>query len=533
MRIRLPTGAGRARGATPSTAPSSDASSLGALLRLAALLEVFLLALIAVAPVGGVSQSISPLARDWPLLREPARLIFGDALVNGSVPPSRGWPALALFVALLLGATCALAMAAHSARAVTTPSHDHLRLALVGALILGVTLVVLPSLPSDDVFSYVLYGRISAAHHANPLVLTPGNFPNDPFLSLVFWRGVRSVYGPVWLLLSGGVTRLAQALGGTLTAYVLLFKLVGLAAHLANAALIWGILGRLAPRRRLWGTLLYAWNPLCLLEFCASAHNDAVMLTSALAAVYLLLREQEIAALVMMGLSISTKYVLLAVFPLYLMLVARRMLARNESIQRVAWGAIWRVGVVLGVIIVTALPYWDGARTFSSILYSPPAQQLDNSPLEALSYPLRALIGAFGVGSAQAGRTAENLLKVLGLLAFAVVWLRLLLRVRDIESMLSGWAWTLFAYVVIASGWFWPWYVTWVVTFVALLPWTDLTVATLLLAGGVLILYGFQPLYDAPVYGLRAYLAFGPAVGYLVWRWRKERSHAASSAAST
>lgn len=497
--------------------------ALASLLKACALVELFLLGLFAVAPVGGVSQSISPLARSWPALLAPARLIFGDTLVNGSVPPDREWPALALYAALLLGAAGAAALAVLAARSIVTPSRRHLRLALTGALILGVTLLLLPALPSDDVFSYILYGRISAIHHANPLVLTPGNFPHDPFLSLVFWRGVRSVYGPVWLLLSGGVTQLAQAFGGSLTAYVLLFKLLGLVAHLANAALIWAILGRLAPRRQVFGTLLYAWNPLCLLEFCASAHNDAVMLTFALAAVYLLLREQEAAALGMIGLSIATKYVLLVLLPLYLVLVARRFLARNETLARVTGAVAWRLGLVVAVVGVTALPFWDGASTFGSILYSPPAQQLDNSPMEALSWPLRALFEAFGVGHTGAQTFVDNGLKVTGLLLFALIWLRLLLATRDIQSMLRGWAWALFAYAVIASGWFWPWYVTWAVVFVALLPWDEVTVATLLLAGGVLTLYGFQPLYAAPVYGLRAYVAFGPAVGYLLWRWRQQR----------
>ena len=522
MKIRLSAGGGRAPTDTPPETATPDDAAVMSLLKIGALIEVFLLGLIAVAPVAGVSQSISPLARSWPFLLTPARLIFGNALVNGSVPGAREWPALALFAALLVGAACACGVAVLAARTLTTPSPRSLRLILIGALVLGVTLLLLPSLPSDDVFSYILYGRISVVHHANPLVVAPSSFPRDPFLSLVFWRGVRSVYGPVWLLVSGGLTHIAQALGGSLAAYVLLFKLLGLAAHLANAALIWAILGRLAPRRQVLGTLLYAWNPLCLLEFCASAHNDAVMLTFALAAVYLLLRGQEVAALAMMGLSISTKYVLLILLPLYLALILRQRLAQNEAVGHVAWSLVWRVGVVFGVVLLTALPYWDGRHTFSSILYSPPAQQLDNSPLEALSYPLRAILALF-VGHAQAGKLAENWLKALGLLAFALIWLRLLRRVRDVESMLAGWAWALFAYVVVASGWFWPWYVTWVVVFVALLPWTDLTVAALLLAGGVLILYGFQPLYDAPVYGLRAYLAFGPAIGYLTWRWRKQR----------
>src|SRR5262249_32773300 len=156
-------------------------------------------------------------------------------------------------------------------------------------------------------------------------------------------------------------------------------KLLGLGAHLANAALIWAILGRLAPERRLLGTLLYAWNPLCLLEFCASAHNDAMMLTLALAGIYCLVREWEILALICFGLSISVKYVWLALVPLYLVWVARRVLAtpgiatpgiatpmiarwRDWEGWAPAWTAaravLWRAGVVVAVLALTAAPFW-------------------------------------------------------------------------------------------------------------------------------------------------------------------------------
>lgn len=491
------------------------------------LVEICFLALDVVAPLGAISQSISPLARSWPWLLAPARLLFGAALVDGSEPPEQGWPALALFALILVMASCAAALALPLCRRMQAADRRHLVLALGGAVVLGMTLVLLPSLPSDDVFSYILYGRISVVHHANPLIVTPAAFPQDPFLTLVFWRGVRSVYGPVWLSLSCGLTALAGALGGSLTTYVLLFKLLGLAAHLTNAVLIWGILSRLAPRHRLLGTLLYAWNPLCLLEFCASAHNDAVMLTFALLGIYCLARSWEWAAPLAFGLSISTKYVLLALLLAYLLLIIWRGTARGETLRRAVVSAAWRLGLVLAVIIVTALPFWAGPQTFAAILYSPPTQQLDNSLLESLSWPLRAVAQAIGFPRATAASLIEIGLKLAALVVFLLLWLRELRRARDLPAMLMAWGWMLFWYVVIASGWFWPWYVTWVVALAALLPWGMLSEATLLLAGGALTLYAFLPLYAAPIYGVRAWLAFGPALLYLAWRgWQRWRSSA-------
>ncbi|HEX6800786.1 MAG TPA: hypothetical protein VF116_23940 [Ktedonobacterales bacterium] len=578
--------------------------------------EAFLLGLVAVAPIGGVAQTISPLARIWPFLLLPSRLIFGPELVDSSVPPERGWPALALYAALLVGAGCVAALplvlrarvTEHAEGAelrggrgeekaeihhggnggnrgqsgggaektrrtrseredreereggsglrdnpaaspspsvssvVSSPSSGRRELWVVlgVAAALGLTLVLLPALPSDDVFSYILYGRISAIHAANPLLVTPSSFPGDPFLRLVFWQGTRSVYGPVWLLVSAALTHLAEALGGSLATYVLLYKLLGFGAHLANAALIWATLGRLAPRRQLLGTLLYAWNPLCLLEFCASAHNDALMLTFALAGVYCLVRRWEVPALIAFGLAIGVKYVLLALVPLYLMLVLRERLRRSagegESVRAAIVAVVWRAALVLGVVALTAAPFWAGPKTLGAILGSPPAQQLDNSLLEMAQWPLRALAQAAGMPSAAAATAVQSGLKLIGLALFVLVWLRALWRTRGLESMLRGWGWVLLAYVVVGSGWFWPWYATWIVAVAALVEWGELSVAALLLAAGATTLYAFLPLYSAGVYGVRALVAFGPALGCLLWRhrrWVRRRAIAAAGAWGT
>jgi hypothetical protein len=552
-------------------------------------IEVFLLGLVAVAPIGGVAQTISPLARAWPVLLAPARLVFGSALAQGSVPPERGWPALALYAALLVGAACmaalplirllpsqtspgdpALSLARRgdedssgrdAAAAAMAEARDIplLHLAMRGAVrrlaagvwhgraakgaghggrsadprsklwmvlgvsaALGLTLVLLPALPSDDVFSYILYGRIGAIYGANPLLTAPSNFPADPFLRLVFWQGTRSVYGPVWLLVSAALTHLAEMLGGSLATYVLLYKLLGVGAHLANTALIWATLGRLAPRRQLVGTLLYAWNPLCLLEFCASAHNDALMLTFALAGVYFLVRRWEFPALIAFGLAIGVKYVLLALVPLYLALVVREQWRRSGDARALARAVAWRVGVVVGVVALTAVPFWAGPQTFEAILRSPPAQQLDNSLLEVAQWPLRALAQAIGMSRGTAASAVQIGLKLIGLALFGGVWLWALWRTRGLESLLRGWGWILLAYAVVGSGWFWPWYATWVVAVAALVEWGELSVAALLLAAGASTLYAFLPLYAAGVYGLRALVAFGPVIAYVLWRHQRQ-----------
>lgn len=487
------------------------------LLGAGAALEAFLLALWVIIPAASVSLSVSPLARVWPWLLAPAHFILGDTLASTSLPPGNGLLALFALGAALVGASCAAVIAIRIAPRLRLSRRGMLALALGATVIFGLTLVLLPSLPSDDIFSYILYGRISAVHGANPLISTPADFTHDPFLTLVFWRDVRSVYGPAWLLLSAALSLVAQGFGGGLAVYVALFKLLGFGAHLVNAWLIWRILGRIAPSRQLQGTLLYAWNPLCLLEFCASGHNDAVMLTLLLLAVYCMTREGdsrgwELAALVCFGLSISVKYVPVVLLPLYLALVAWRLRGAREPWRWVSLALAWRAGVVALVFALTAIPFWAGPATLGALLLSPPAQQLGNSPAEAISWPLRALAQAVGLSADAARNLVDTGLKALGLVIFAALWLREFRRARTLDGMLTAWGWTLLWYVLVASGWFWPWYVTWAVAIVALTPWRLLAQVTVLLAAGVLTLYTFQSLYALGVYGYRSLVAFGPAL---------------------
>lgn len=525
--------------------------SFWGLARLALVMEACFLALIVIAPFGGMVQTVSPLARAWPWLLAPAHLLFPDAALRVGTRPEHGllpWPA-AIFSGLLVVATICAAIALLRCLRHTGSSARYLALTLAGAAVMGATLVLIPSLPSDDVFSYIIYGRIAVLHHANPLVAVPAQFTQDPFLTFVYWRDVRSVYGPIWLLASGGLTMLAQVLGGALSTYVLLFKLFALLCHLVNAVLVWAILSTLAPRRRLLGTLLYAWNPLCLLEFCASSHNDVLMLTFLLLSVLFLVRHWEVPALIAFGLSVATKYVPLALLPFYLYAIARQLMARRgrpsadgvpaESglVSRPAGGrarivfdvvvaVAWRVAIVLGVVAICTIPWWAGPSTLEAVLYSPPAERLGNSWQEALYWQFLALAQSnFGLPLTDARNIVQTALKAISLVAFTFVWLRQFRRARGLAGTFEAWAWVLMWYVLVASGWFEPWYVTWAIPLVALLPWSELSVATVVLSGGVLVLYAFRPISTAPIYGYRTIFVFGPAVAYLIimaWRRRRE-----------
>src|SRR5689334_6878733 len=89
----------------------------------------------------------------------------------------------------------------------TTPG----RLTFVfGVAALGSALL-LPGYPllSDDIFYSIFGGRIIAHYGQNPFLHPPAHFASDPFLSYAGWKELTMPYGPLWALLSGGVSKLA------------------------------------------------------------------------------------------------------------------------------------------------------------------------------------------------------------------------------------------------------------------------------------------------------------------------------------
>ncbi|MDQ3812068.1 MAG: hypothetical protein M3336_17435 [Chloroflexota bacterium] len=149
-------------------------------------------------------------------------------------------------------------------------------------LVYQVTLFTLPGLFTTDIFSYIMYGKISAVYDLNPYIFPPNYFPNDELLAWIhpIWHDAPSVYGPLWTVLAWVFARLIAPL--SLLEQVFAYKLLVNAIHLVNLGLVWWLLGRAMrgqPRARLTAFTLFAWSPLMLFDGPGNAHNDALMVT--------------------------------------------------------------------------------------------------------------------------------------------------------------------------------------------------------------------------------------------------------------
>ncbi len=167
-----------------------------------------------------------------------------------------------------------------------------LRLIWLGTIAAGLVFVLTPAMLSHDVFVYAGYGRILVAHHANPYFVPLNAFPRDPFIPLDDWKSATAAYGPLWLAISA---LWALLFGDDPLRYILAYRLFGLAGHLLNIMLISTTLRMMkcSPRTITLGVLLYAWNPLALLESSLGGHNDVFLVTFMLVGIWLSVRAEQ------------------------------------------------------------------------------------------------------------------------------------------------------------------------------------------------------------------------------------------------
>jgi hypothetical protein len=168
-----------------------------------------------------------------------------------------GLPAATVFWAMVLSLV-AYAFALRLARGL---GDDPRAGAIAGgvAAALGLTAVLaLPNLDTD-VYLYTLYARVLVVHGSNPYLVAPASFPDDPFLPLTPWIYVTSLYGPVWIVASLLVERLA---GDDPVRALFAFRLALFGCGLVTLPVIWRIAGQVNPTYRVAGLVAWGWNPI-------------------------------------------------------------------------------------------------------------------------------------------------------------------------------------------------------------------------------------------------------------------------------
>jgi hypothetical protein len=358
------------------------------------------------------------------------------------------------------------------------PEHITKRYLLRSTVLLGILYMLIPIVTSTDLYSYIAYARIGVIHGLNPLTTLPTAIRGDIIYSYVFWVDQPSAYGPTWAIITSSLQWLTGLFGGAsyLLTMVIVLRVLGLASHLVSTLLIWSIIGHLQQRygtisstARLRATLAFAWNPLLLFEACVNAHNDTILLTLVLLAIWFLTREAmprippTVSAAAMLALATCLKINIVVLVP-GLLIYTWTQAPVQERIKRVALTA----ATYTGIILLLYAPFWQGGAIFNVLTVNPSTYRSINTLADFLGHLYNAIAGDLGFALGEPiGSPAERLMHTLSLASFVIIYAllcwRIIRRPEHISTppgLIRWMAIIWLVYCAFGSPWFFPWYIT-------------------------------------------------------------------------
>lgn len=182
---------------------------------------------------------------------------------------------------------------------------------------------------SYDFFNYIFYTKIITYYHQNPYLATTLDFPGDPMLSFMHWTHNTYPYGPFWLVLTVPLGLIGHNI---LLATFFLFKFLVSGFYLGSSYLVWKINKKILPGREDFNLILFALNPLVIIESLVSGHNDIAMIFFALLGLYLYFVRKKILAIIAIIISSQIKIPTIALIaPIILSFIPMKRRLDNEK----------------------------------------------------------------------------------------------------------------------------------------------------------------------------------------------------------
>lgn len=436
------------------------------------------------------------LSADAPWLGSLFAALTPDAIASASWDSPTGLAVVAAFGMIAAVLVALWAVMLWRVRTTTRPALGRV-LGLV--LLCSVPLLCLLALFSDDLYLYAFYGRIIGEHGGNPLLTPPSAFYGDPLLWHVPWPDATSAYGPLWVLIAAGLSRLAD---DSLTWTVLVYRTGGLAIHLLTTIVIHAAVRERRPDRATWAAVFYGLNPLVLAETVGNAHSDALLGLLLASALWAVARGRVAVAGTLLGAAVMTKapvVVVLAPMTLAVVLARRTVDARLRVFGVLALATT-------GTALALYAPVWAGTAILDNIRSNPASHEYLNSVWQLV------LRGADMMPDERFVQTGERLTLTIALLVAMGAALFHVWRGRALEDAV-GWTWLAFCGLL---SWVWPWYFVPLCAVAAMSVSMRLAWATgAITLGGLLFWMGWTgpPHPDAPwLVSHRALLFFGPAL---------------------
>jgi hypothetical protein len=157
---------------------------------------------------------------------------------------------------------------------------------------------------SYDLFNYIFDAKIITHYHENPYIHKALDYPGDPMLSFMRWTHRVYPYGPIWLALTVPISFIGMNI---FLVTFFLFKFLISAFYLGSVYMIYKISQKIDSENSIFHTVLFALNPLVVIESLVSSHNDIVMVFFALLGVFLIVGKKKILGLISIIVSSQVK----------------------------------------------------------------------------------------------------------------------------------------------------------------------------------------------------------------------------------
>lgn len=397
--------------------------------------------------LGALMMFVGSIGTGWiangsPMIRQPVVIALR----------TEGWGVTLSTVLLTVGAMLLMRSWLRLGQRLGDWGEHSLRSVVIAISAWSLPLLLAVPIFSRDVYAYTGQGRL-VMEGQNPYNVGISTLNNwfalgaDPA-----WAENRTPYGPYFLWLARGVVGLT---GAQPDVSVLMFRLlagVGVllcVIYVPKLAELHGINGA----RALWIAVA---NPLFLISFVASAHNDALMVGLAVAGVYFAATKRYLAGLLLVTASIGIKPITVLLLPFIGVMWAGP--AASWTRKFLIWGAT--AGISFAVLAVSGIPYNLGLGWIWAIM-DPTPGYTGYSPSGFLGQQVEFLGNVLGLP----GGTIADLLRT-GM-KWAAIGLVLLLMFRGDYSRAVRRLALAFAAVVMLSPIIQPWYILWFVPFLA------------------------------------------------------------------
>ncbi|MBG6180176.1 polyprenol phosphomannose-dependent alpha 1,6 mannosyltransferase MptB [Arthrobacter sp. CAN_A1] len=301
---------------------------------------------------------------------------------------------------------------------------------------------------SRDVFAYIAQGQVMVTG-LNPYVDGYSQISN--YLQIGaddMWAQSPTPYGPVFLWIEALVVGITN---GQPDFSVLLFRLIAIVGvalcvyYVPKLAELHGV----NPNRALW---LTAANPLFLINFIASIHNDSLMIGLALWGLYLAATQKPLRAIVIVTLSIAIKPITLIFLPFMGLMWAGKGASWPRKFlywaltAGLSFGILWIMGLINGFGFG-----WVGA------LSTPGSVWIWYAPIGFLGMVVMILADALGFD----GQSFAEVVYLLGrLVSLAIIgWLMFTGEHSRLVRRLA----LAFAAIVFLAPMIQSWYVVWLI----------------------------------------------------------------------